>query len=335
MKVAVVGGGPVGLFCAYALGLDNHDVTIFEKHSLPVEKTCGEGILYLGKKLLEQYCITPELSRPIQSINFHYGMRSLVNTLGQLSGLGVKRQNLIQAILIQIKKKKNISIEQQQVEASQLNKKFEFIVWANGVHNTQLRQTLHYNRMGMRQHYAAKVNLSSVDVFFSEIGEAYVTPVSEEEFQVSLILFQDKNPAKIIFDKAMQSFPQLLSRFDLSNPLGDLRGAGGFGQENINPSGKNFTTLGDARIFWDGITGEGVSLGLYQGHLLRQSLKQERFDPHRFESKLKASVNHYKIFCCLMLFVSARTWMKKIMFFLIPKVLIRKLVHLSLFKTFL
>ena len=48
-KIAIIGGGPAGLSCAYYLAIDNYDVTVFEK-----EKSLG-GMLnsvfpHLGSK---------------------------------------------------------------------------------------------------------------------------------------------------------------------------------------------------------------------------------------------------------------------------------------------
>ncbi len=43
MKVAVIGGGPAGSYCAYRLATDGHDVVLIDPTG-PHEKTCGGGV---------------------------------------------------------------------------------------------------------------------------------------------------------------------------------------------------------------------------------------------------------------------------------------------------
>lgn len=331
MKIAIVGGGPVGLFCAQALAKDDHEITLFEKKELPVAKACGEGVLYLGRILLDQYKIPYKQYSTIEFINFYFNDRTLVNPLGDFFGMGMKRQELVLSLLEVVKTKENIKIKQESFDNTQ-KEKFDFVIWANGVHNNELQKTLDYNRIGMRQHYNSDKTLNEVQVYFGDIGEAYTTPVSENEFQISMILFQDKMKKKLSFDEALEYFPALTKNHNLSKPVGDLRGAGGFGSENLNPSDQTSTSLGDARIFWDGISGEGLSLGFYHAHLLKEELKGQSFNSVSFEKKLRASTGHYKMFCRLMLFVSSRKWMKVLMFYLYPRFLTRKMVLASLIR---
>ena len=44
MKIAVVGAGPAGSFCAYHLARGGADVTLFDRHAQAWEKPCGGGV---------------------------------------------------------------------------------------------------------------------------------------------------------------------------------------------------------------------------------------------------------------------------------------------------
>ena len=125
MKIAIIGAGPVGLFSAICLAQDKHEIHLYEKSTLPVDKACGEGLLHLGVTLLKKYDIDIKKTKPIRGLNFyspkgHLKKASFLDS----TGLGIRRLHLSESLLKYVKKYPNITLfERTKIHAHVRNKK--------------------------------------------------------------------------------------------------------------------------------------------------------------------------------------------------------------------
>ncbi len=70
-KVIVIGSGPAGALAALELAKNNIPVAIIDKATLPRYKTCGGGLVYRGRKLLD-FDLESVIEREFKSITIAY-----------------------------------------------------------------------------------------------------------------------------------------------------------------------------------------------------------------------------------------------------------------------
>lgn len=332
MKIAIVGAGPVGLFSAICLAQDKHEIHLYEKSTLPIDKACGEGLLHLGVKLLKMYDLEVKKAKPIRGLSFyspkgHLKKASFLDS----TGLGIRRLHLSESLLKYVKKHPNITLFER-TKIDHPLKDYDFTIYATGASKDGMKKILPYNRLALRQHFKGELRDDFVQVYFSHIGEAYVTPIDQDCFQIALLLFKNKiSNFKGGFLDYMNYFPSLKKNLNINTPIGDIRGTDQFGLKHNSPSSQKHTHIGDARIFLDGITGEGLSFGFYQAHILAKHLRRDSFNPKGFDKSLKPIEKKYQFFCHLMLIVSYFNCMK-VLFFSLPNKLIHFLTLKSLLK---
>ena len=97
-----------------------------------------------------------------------------------------------------------------------------------------------------------------VEVHWSDVGEAYVTPVADDRVGVA-VLSAERRP----FEHLLTEFPQLTERLG-TRMRSRVRGAGPLHQRSRSRVAGRVLLVGDAAGYVDALTGEGIGLGMAQ-----------------------------------------------------------------------
>lgn len=269
--VAIVGGGPAGLAAALHAERAGLSSVVLEAKETPVDKACGEGIMPGGVASLAALGVHPE-GRPFVGIRYRDAERLDLYAEGDFHGrpgLGVRRTELHRAMSERVdalgiprvrRTVRRVDFLDDGICVEGLAARY--LVGADGLHSTvrrlaQLDSPARTRRYGVRRHFAVGPWTDRVEVYWSTVGEAYVTPVDEGTIGVALLY---RPPGR--FDELLQHFPVLRSRLAGAVQLNEDRGAGPFGFRAVRRVSGRTLLVGDAAGYLDPLTGEGIQLGL-------------------------------------------------------------------------
>lgn len=141
------------------------------------------------------------------------------------------------------------------------------VVVADGLHSP-LRRALGLDRpvrgpvrYGLRRHVHRAPWTDLVEVHWAAGGEAYVTPVGDEEVGIA-VLTSRRAP----YEEHLAQFPELRERLAGAGWSTAVRGAGPLRQASRRRVQGRALLVGDAGGYVDALTGEGISLALAQAH---------------------------------------------------------------------
>jgi menaquinone-9 beta-reductase len=137
-------------------------------------------------------------------------------------------------------------------------------------------------RLGFRRHYQIAPWSDCVEVHWCELGQAYVTPVSENEINITTITRQRGQN----FDSILDCLPYLGSKLRGHDAVGRDRGAVTTTRTLRRVTKENVALIGDASGSADAITGEGLTSAFREALLLgdalgRDAIKQYEAGHHR------------------------------------------------------
>lgn len=293
----VVGGGPVGLVTALEAAARSLDVQILEPRVGPVDKACGEGLMAAGRNQLADLGVDPA-GREFLGIVYldAMGARAARARLPQ-PGLGIRRTTLHEALQhavhdrgIPVIAGKLADLYQDSqyvtVAAHDAGREMEltarYVVGADGLHSRVRRvvgsqgRRSRLRRHGIRQHLVAGPWSDDVEVYWSRIGEAYVTPVSDTEVGVAILTGLSGS-----FIDLLGHFPALLDRVGHAVPASRVMGSGPLRQRVRRRVRGRVLLVGDAAGYVDALTGDGLTLGFTQARsavdavVRRQPLRYE------------------------------------------------------------
>ena len=300
--VVIAGAGPAGLACAIAAALQGLTVHVADAMKPPIDKACGEGLLpgsleslaVLGFDLKHDLDQTESaLLRGVRFIgdssSFHYTtiQAAFPTGPGANPGRGIRRTALHQLLLDRaaslgvrfhwenavrsIATTNDIAI----IHTSSQTLRARYLIGADG-HQSRIatlaglnRGVIHSRRIGLRQHYAIAPWSRFVEIYWSNHGEAYVTPISSTEVCVAFVA--SKKIASP--DHALRHFPALQRHLIAAQPNGSSRGSITLGRTLPRVTSGNIALIGDASGSVDAITGEGLALGFRQATALAPALK--------------------------------------------------------------
>jgi flavin-dependent dehydrogenase len=124
-------------------------------------------------------------------------------------------------------------------------------------------------RIGLRQHYTISPWTEFVEVHWSDVGQAYVTPNSPNEVCVAFIAYR-KFASQA---DALSHFPALHRRLAHALLSAPARGSVTLVRQLRRVASGNIALIGDASGSVDAITGEGMALCFRQAAALAPALK--------------------------------------------------------------
>ena len=298
--VFIAGAGPAGLACAIASAQLGLSVEMADGNSPPIDKACGEGLLPETVSLLTSLGIPPErlspdASHPLLGIRFIGPPRSsgpgrrAEALFSSRAGLGLERKTLHQTLLeracalgVRIHWKTVVSSMESPagraevaIRTNRSLHRSRFLIGADG-HASRIRSLsgldsgrVSSRRFGLRQHFLMAPWSSLVEVYWSDRGEAYVTPVADNKICVAFLAHQRFSSVH----DALSHFPELRSRLCLAPPADSPRGAISVARRLDRVRAGNVALLGDASGSVDAITGQGLSLAFRQAQALAEACR--------------------------------------------------------------
>jgi menaquinone-9 beta-reductase len=294
--VLIIGAGPAGLASAIAAARQGLHVEVIDARKPPLDKACGEGLLPGALESLAAigFDLRSDLesaeSFPLHGVRF-IGDSSSNDTRIQCSfpdalGRGISRIALHQLLLDRaislgvrfhwedvlrsISPGRNLT-----VHTDSHTLRTRYLIGADG-HNSRVASfadlaqgTTHSRRIGLRQHFAVTPWRHFVEIYWSDHGQAYVTPISPGEVCIAFVAREKA----VSPDQALRYFPALQHHLREAPTNGTLRGSITLGRTLRRVTSGNIALVGDASGSVDAITGEGIALCFRQAAALALALE--------------------------------------------------------------
>lgn len=313
-ELAVVGGGPVGLACALYAVRAGMDVTVFEPRSGNIDKACGEGLMPGAVDALCELGIDPA-GRPLAGIRYLTKDRQAQASFHRGIGRGVRRTTLHAAMADSVRA---AGVEVVPDAATVVNgdaavrvngTDFAYVIAADGLHSPTRRGLALERpsgvtrRFGQRAHVEVEPWTDHVEVHWSAVAEAYVTPVAHDLVGVA-VLTTSRRP----YLDQLRDFPQLAERL-AGRPMSQVRGAGPLRQRSRRRVDGRVLLVGDASGYVDALTGEGIALGLAQGRAAVAAVLAR--DPQRYARAWRKVSWRYQVLTGALLHASQAGWSRR------------------------
>jgi flavin-dependent dehydrogenase len=298
--VLIVGGGPAGLASAIAAARQGLHVEVVDAMKPPIDKACGEGLMpdslealaAIGFTNLDQILRETEnhLLRGIRFLSDHAAPNQTTATaeaaFPQNPGRGIRRILLHQILLdranslgVRFHWENSVqsiaaTAEGTLVHSNRQTLRTRYLIGADGPRSRVAtwagltEDSIQSRRIGLRQHYTIAPWTDFVEVYWSNHGQAYVTPNSSHEVCVAFIA----NSKFASSEAALSHFPALRHRLALSQPNGPARGSITLGRKLRRVTKGNIALIGDASGSVDAVTGEGMALCFRQAAALSVAL---------------------------------------------------------------
>jgi flavin-dependent dehydrogenase len=292
--VLIVGAGPAGLAAAIASANKGLHVEVVDAMQPPIDKACGEGLMPDAMRSLA--ALGFNLNQDLRKTESHLlrGLRFLNEQPASTSeaifpaspGRGIRRTALHQLLLdralaLGVRFHWENSVQSTEptptghlLRTNRQTLHTRYLIGADG-HKSRIaawagltEATIHSRRIGLRQHYAIAPWTNFVEVYWSDHGQAYVTPTSSSEVCVAFI----SNKKFPTVDQALTYFPALQRQLASATRSGAPRGSITLGRTLRRVTTNNIALIGDASGSVDAITGSGLGLCFHQAIALARSL---------------------------------------------------------------
>jgi flavin-dependent dehydrogenase len=293
--VLIVGAGPAGLAAAIASARKGLHVEVVDAMQPPIDKACGEGLM--PDALCSLADLGFNLNQDLRKIETHNlrGIRFLNGKTRSEAicpaspGRGIRRTVLHQLLLDRAQSlgvRFHWENSAQSVEpttsghllrTNRQTLRTRYLIGADG-HQSRIAAsaglasaTIHSRRIGLRLHYAITPWTNFVEVYWSNYGQAYVTPTSSSEISVAFIS-NKKIPS---VEQALAHFPALQRHLATGTPSSTPRGSITLGRTLRRVATNNIALIGDASGSVDAITGSGLGLAFRQASALACALNAD------------------------------------------------------------
>jgi 2-polyprenyl-6-methoxyphenol hydroxylase-like FAD-dependent oxidoreductase len=161
------------------------------------------------------------------------------------------------------------------------------------------------SRFGFRRHFAAEPWADTVEIYWAERCQMFVTPTSDNEVCVAFL----SSDSRLRIDSALALFPQVAQKLRGAKPTSaELGSVTALSRARAVHSGR-VLLVGDASFSVDGIAGQGMGLGFQQALELAEAL--ERNDPAQYASAHRRITMMPARFTRLLLEMNDRTWLRR------------------------
>ncbi|HEX4021714.1 MAG TPA: FAD-dependent monooxygenase [Acidobacteriaceae bacterium] len=284
--VFICGGGPAGLAAAIAARQQGFAVIVADCFKPPIDKACGEGLMPDSLAALEALGITLDNCETgtFHGIRFVDKEQSVEAYFPQGVGRGIRRM-LLHDFLHQHAARLGVQfhwatqvlgVQEHVVQAGQKQIRSRWIVGADGMHS-RIRKWANLEsgkrlsrRIGIRQHFKVSPWSRFMEIHWSSRGQAYVTPISEQEVCVVLMSRECFSSITDVFPL----FPELALRLCKAERSSSERGSLTAGRTYDRVCNDHTALIGDASGSVDAIVGEGLALSFLQARALSAALKQ-------------------------------------------------------------
>jgi flavin-dependent dehydrogenase len=291
--VFVIGGGPAGLAAAITARQHGFNVVVADCARGPIDKACGEGLMPDGLDALRELGVTLEECETgsFRGIRFVGREGSVQADFPRGRGIGIRRVLLHRALQDHAEKLGVSTCWGVRVSGARDGEvvvngelvRCRWIVGADGQSSrtrdwAKLGSCISFDRrIGIRQHFKIKPWSDSVEIHWAEKGQAYVTPISENEICVAVISkrrFQS-------FDSGLTHFPGLLQHLKAAPRTSSPKGAVTIHRHLRSVARGGIALIGEASGSVDAITGEGLAMSFRQALALGSALAHEDLSIYR------------------------------------------------------
>lgn len=306
IDLLVAGAGPAGAATAIRAALAGLSVVVVEPRSSPIDKACGEGIAHSAVEYLSRLGVRLD-GRPFHGIRYLDAAHVVDARFRAGPGLGVRRTTLQRALAdrlaeleVPVIRARVETITQNQHSITAAGITAHYLAAADGLHSPIRRQlrlssssaargnpdnstaSIHLPRLssvrdpaqprrGLRRHYTVRPWCDLVEVYWSSLGEAYVTPVADDLVGVAIL-----TTAQGSFESHLEAFPALKRRLAGAVPANSVMGAGPLRQRVRGRVAGRVLLVGDAAGYVDALTGEGIAVALRASAELVRCVQADR-----------------------------------------------------------
>ncbi|WBQ02918.1 NAD(P)/FAD-dependent oxidoreductase [Kribbella sp. CA-293567] len=299
IDLLVAGAGPAGAATAIRAAMAGLSVVVVEPRPAPIDKACGEGIAHSAVEYLSRLGVAPA-GRPFFGIRYLDANHVVDARFRSGPGLGVRRTTLQRALLDRLAEL-DVPVVRGRVEAitqtahsvTAAGFTARYLAASDGLHSPIRRQlglgestgrrrragdlgffSSHdagQPRRGLRRHYVVRPWSELVEVYWSSLGEAYVTPVADDLVGVAVL-----TSARGSFDSHLEAFPALRRRLAGAPEASAVLGAGPLRQRVRGRVAGRVLLVGDAAGYVDALTGEGIAVALRTSAELVRCVQADR-----------------------------------------------------------
>ncbi|MFF7632919.1 NAD(P)/FAD-dependent oxidoreductase [Kitasatospora sp. NPDC008050] len=299
IDLLIAGGGPAGLATAIHAARAGLDAVLLEPRPAPIDKACGEGLMPGAVHALAELGVTLD-GHPIHGIRYLDQRHLAEARFRHEVGMGVRRTVLHAALFrraadlgVPMPARKVTTIHQHGDRVTAAGLTARYLVAADGLHSPIRRQLglerpdPRPPRYGLRRHFAVAPWSDCVEVHWSALGEAYVTPLAPDLIGVAILTGE-----RLPFDELLTAFPALHHRLPTQSATA-VRGAGPMRRRVRTRVAGRVLLVGDAAGYIDALTGEGISLALTGAAHLVRCLRADQ--PQAYEQAWRRSTRRHRL----------------------------------------
>jgi flavin-dependent dehydrogenase len=286
--VLVVGGSVAGATTATYLARRGHSVRLIDRATFPRRKPCGEGIFYRGVQVLAGLGLLDDLmprAAALSMLQLRLGdiWAEAPIRWGSEGAIGMRREVLDEALL-NLAAASGVEVEPpvaaqgliasrdgfSAVQTDKGKMAARVIVAADGLRSRLRRQAgLDLNqasrRLGVTAHYELPAPPPPrIEVHFQQGYEVYVTPVGDHLVNVALLL--GRSEAARLSGQVETAFQAMLGASGAlpedARLMDEPMVSAPFPASATRAWRDNLVLVGDAAGFFDGVSGDGISLAL-------------------------------------------------------------------------
>ena len=290
--LVIAGGGPIGLATALYAARRGLDVVVHEPRRGSIDKACGEGLMPGAVQALSELGLDPD-GHEITGIRYVDGIVCVPAQFRHGPGRGVRR-TVLHAALHDAAVRAGVSFAHASVTRVVVQddhvdvdgERSRYLVAADGLHSPVRRRLgldgppAQHRRYGLRCHVEMAPWTDFVEVHWSRLAEAYVTPVAPDLVGVAVL-----SSAPGPFDQLLEGFPALRGRLRAQTGS-QVRGAGPLRQRSRRRVHGRVLLVGDAAGYVDALTGEGIAVGMAQARAAVEAIAAD--NPRTYERSWRA-----------------------------------------------